>query len=69
MLVKTAVKEADRAKRDETPTHFAHGIELLNAAAKFRSTLAGVEDYLPKADTGGASHRLTSCKVSGISTD
>jgi hypothetical protein len=45
----------------KTRTHFAHGIELLNAAAKFRSTLAGVEDYLPKADIGCAGLRLTSC--------
>jgi len=61
MLVNMALKQADGAKRDETPTHFAHGIELLNAAAKFRSTLAGVEDYLPKADIGCAGLRLTSC--------
>ena len=52
-----------------TRTLFAHRIELLNAVGEIQEHLAGVEDYLPKADTGGASHRLTSCKVSGISTD
>ena len=52
-----------------TRTLFAHRIELLNAVGEIQEHLAGVEDYLPKADTGGASHRLTSSKLSGIFAD
>ena len=68
MLVKTAVKEADEQSEMKTRTHFAHRIELLNAVGEIQEHLAGMEDYPPKADTGCASHRPTSCKVSGIST-
>ena len=48
MLVKTAVKEADGQSEMKTRTHFAHRIELLNAAGEIQEHLAGVEDYLPK---------------------
>ena len=53
----------------KTRTHFAYRIELLNAAGQIQEHLAGVEDYLPKADLGCAGLQLTSCKVSGISAD
>jgi hypothetical protein len=53
----------------KTRMHFAHRIELLNAAGQIQEHLAGVEDYLPKADLGCAGLQLTSCKVSGISAD
>ena len=44
-----------------TPDAFRPPNELLNAAGEIQEHLAGVEDCLPKADIGCASHRLTSC--------
>src|SRR5262247_3693341 len=49
MLVKTAAKEADGTKRDETRTHFAHRIELLNAAGEIQEHLARGAQVLPPA--------------------
>ena len=56
MLVKKQMGQSEM----KTRTHFAHRIELLNAVGEIQEHLAGVEDYLPKADTRCASHRLDS---------
>ena len=53
----------------KTRMHFAHRIELLNAAGEIQEHLAAVYDYLPKADIGCAGLLPTSCKVSSISAD
>jgi hypothetical protein len=35
-----------KCRQNEKPTHFAHSIDMLDAAGEIQEHLAGVEDYL-----------------------
>jgi hypothetical protein len=41
----------------KTRTHFAHRIEMLDAAGEVQEHLAGVEDYLPTGAQAAAKER------------